>query len=187
MKILSNNPYRKVLLDDNLTVRWFIPHDDQTMLKTRYNVDRFKFPQISFFEKYIEYKYQPSSFLKNVIFYARCFYLNKFYSDDRLENVRNGVLIDFEELNYVSRWRIFYMLHVYGFDNCKCHVGMNEVFLEENLVYDKKNNAFIFFKNNDEYAIIKNNKFIFCNNVSLQEKISFLKTAKKYYAICSNE
>lgn len=75
-------------------------------LKEAYKNYRWKFPSITFHERYVTYDYVDNTrfdFLKYLYFVMKCIKHNAFFYDDTIQNVVNGVLIDYNATDRVPR------------------------------------------------------------------------------------
>ena len=89
-------------------------------LKYEYLHRRWKFPKIKFINnKMIEYDYVQDNLIKNILYIIKSFVKNECYSEDTLNNIKGGKLIDFEELTLITRFkylcRIFENSYTFSF------------------------------------------------------------------------
>lgn len=106
------NPRKRV---HNGFVIYFLSQKQLKLLKTRYKEVPWKFPELTFKDRYVKYKYIEDSFLtklKTIMTMFRIFITGKCFLDDVFPNIK-GKLIDFDDLDYVSRK--LWLLHVFEF------------------------------------------------------------------------
>lgn len=106
------NPRKRI---HNGFVIYFLNQKQLKLLKTRYKEAPWKFPELTFKDRYVKYKYIEDSFLTNIktiITVFRIFITGKCFLDDIFPNIK-GKLIDFDDLDYVPRK--LWLLHVFEF------------------------------------------------------------------------
>lgn len=89
-------------------------------LKYEYSRRRWKFPKIKFINnKMIEYDYIQDNLVKDILYIIKSFVKNECYSEDTLNNIKGGKLIDFEDLSIITRFkylcRIFENSYTFSF------------------------------------------------------------------------
>lgn len=119
---LTNRKHSKFLKDDK--VYYFLTSAQLKTLKREYIEHRWKFPEIEFYSTFVVYQFQNYSFIKNLLYYLKCFVSGKIFSEDTPSNIFNGRLIDFNYLRHVSR---FQFLKIILFDNFKCFLTFKSI------------------------------------------------------------
>lgn len=104
-KIISSK-FKQIKIQRNNKIIYIAPVYVIEKFKREYTVRCWKFPKVNFIKNnMIEYEYIHDNIIKDILYIIKSFVKNECYSEDTLNNIKGGKLIDFEELNLISRFK----------------------------------------------------------------------------------